>query len=199
MARRPHSRIPLRLRAYTDLLRQRRAAAKYAPADPSTSRVYRRLKETSLSDRIFHTLRKNRRYHHAKPASASHLSLRLRAKHRRRWNRKGLTALCLSIGIGSATWLSLFVTEQVTLGGVPYRIVETFWNDDAARTAYFSGDAQALHDRLSALGVEEDIKAFYRDQFSNEDELDRYIHQVMFDRTGYVGEAYKVNNQGQLY
>ncbi|MEL6940906.1 MAG: hypothetical protein AAFO84_17125, partial [Cyanobacteria bacterium J06598_1] len=93
---------------------------------------------------------------------------------------------------------SLFVREQVTFAGVPYRIVDKFWNDKAARDAYFVGDRNALHDRLKTLGVEEDIKDYYRDRFANEYELDQHIHQIMFDRTGYVGEAYNVNNFGQL-
>ncbi|MEL7331043.1 MAG: hypothetical protein AAFN12_02280 [Cyanobacteria bacterium J06560_2] len=105
-------------------------------------------------------------------------------------------AICMTLG--SATWTSLFVREQVTFAGVPYRIVDKFWNDKAARDAYFVGDRNALHDRLKTLGVEEDIKDYYRDRFANEYELDQHIHQIMFDRTGYVGEAYNVNNFGQL-
>ncbi len=38
----------------------------------------------------------------------------------------------------------------------------------------------------------------YRDQISDENELDRYIHQIFYENTGYVGQAYKVNSQGQL-
>ena len=202
MARRSHSklRLPLWLHAYADLIRQRRAATHSAPKDSAESRVYRRLKETSLRDRIFYTLRQRRRHHLSRLANQpSHLSQRLQLRHRRRQRRKRIAALTLSLGLGSATWAGLFITEKVTLGGVPYRIVETFWNDKTARDAYFSGDSQALHDRLSALGVEEAIKTYYRDQFNNEHELDRYIHQIMFNRTGYVGEAYQVDSNGQLY
>lgn len=110
-----------------------------------------------------------------------------------------MTAATLCLGLGVVLWTSLFIGERTTLGGVPYGIIRTFWNDKTARDAYFSGDAQVLHDRLSTLGVEASIKAYYRDQFEDEYALDRYIHQIMFDRTGYVGEAYRVNEQGQLY
>lgn len=104
----------------------------------------------------------------------------------------------MSLGVGAACWGGLFINEQVTLGGVPYRVVRKFWNSPSARDAYFAGDRQALHDQLSLLGVENDIKNYYRDRFDNEYELDRHIHQIMFDRTGYVGEAYDVDNYGRL-
>lgn len=115
---------------------------------------------------------------------------------RRRWQRT--IALVGSLGVIATGWGGLFVSEQVTLGGVPYRIVRKFWRDKTARDAYFVGDRQALHDQLRALGVEGDIKDYYRDRFDNEHELDRHIHQIMFDRTGYVGEAYDVDNYGRL-
>ena len=107
------------------------------------------------------------------------------------------SALCTTLG--GLVWTNLFIKEQVTFAGVPYRIVHKFWNDKPARDAYFVGDRQALHDRLKALEVEEDIKDYYRDHFANEHELDKHIHQIMFDRTGYVGEAYSVDNFGDLH
>ncbi|MEO1620570.1 MAG: hypothetical protein AAFU53_05990 [Cyanobacteria bacterium J06632_3] len=119
-----------------------------------------------------------------------------RAKRRQRQRVGFMTAALL--GLGSTLLLNLFVQEKITVGGVPYRIVRKFWQDPSARDAYFAGDAHALHDRLQTLGVEEDIKAFYRDRFTSEGELDRHIHQIMFDRTGYVGEAYQVNDHGRL-
>ena len=212
MARRSHFklRLPLLLHAYADLIQQRRAAAKYAVSKANDaednsdtereSRVYRRLKETSLSDRIFYTLRQRRRDRLiASTNPPSQLHQRLQAKHRHRLYQSGMAATALSASIAATVWTALFVTERVTLGGVPYRIITTFWNDKTARDAYFSGDTLALHNQLSTLGVEENIKAYYRPQFDNEHELDKYIHQIMFDRTGYVGEAYQVNHQGQLY
>ncbi|MFK8182951.1 MAG: hypothetical protein AB8B99_06210 [Phormidesmis sp.] len=193
--------LPLWLNAYADWIQHRRAVAKNAPIDSELeSRVYRRLKDVSLSDRLFYTLRERKRDRLAENEHRpSQLSQRLQDKNRHNQYKRGLAAATIGLGLGTATWTGLFVTEQVTFGGVPYRIVETFWNDKTARDAYFSGETQALHDQLSALGVEEAIKAYYRDQFDNEHELDKHIHQIMFDRTGYVGEAYQVNNQGQLY
>ncbi|MEL6604569.1 MAG: hypothetical protein AAFP20_15245 [Cyanobacteria bacterium J06614_10] len=129
----------------------------------------------------------------------SRLMARLAQKQaRRRLLRRVALACTLTIAIAGGTWSHLFFQEKVTLGGVPYGIIDKFWNDRIARNAYFAGDRQGLHDRLQVLGVEEDIKDFYRDRFTNEHELDRYIHQIMFDRTGYVGEAYEVNNYGRL-
>ncbi|MEL6159851.1 MAG: hypothetical protein AAFQ40_13020 [Cyanobacteria bacterium J06623_5] len=132
-------------------------------------------------------------------ARPSRLMARLAQKQaRKRFLRRVTLACTLTIAVVGGSWVHLFVHEKVTFGGVPYGIIDKFWNDRIARNAYFAGDRQGLHDRLQVLGVEEDIKDFYRDRFTNEYELDRYIHQIMFDRTGYVGEAYEVNNYGQL-
>ncbi len=109
-----------------------------------------------------------------------------------------VTAL-VGLSIGGVTWVSLFMSGRITLGGVPYPILNEFWHDEAAKVAYFDGDRQTLHDRLSEMAIEEDIKDYYRSRFDDEDELDRYIHQIMFDRTGYAGEAYKVDNYGRLF
>ena len=161
---------------------------------PRGSRLQRRLKSNWKRDRIFlNTVRRRR----------SHLS-RLRTvlnRHHSRYKLRQMivvfAALCITLG--GAVWTHLFIREQVTFAGVPYRIVHKFWNDKPARDAYFVGDRQALHGRLKALEIEEDIKAYYREQFPDENELDQYIHQIMFDRTGYVGEAYGVDNFGDLY
>lgn len=87
---------------------------------------------------------------------------------------------------------------QLVVGGIPFSILSTFLQDDLARNAYLTRDRQTLHSRLQALGVEEQIKDFYRPQISDEFELDRYIHQLFYDRTGYVGLNYWVNSEGKL-
>ena len=210
MVRRSHAklRLPPWLHAYADLVQQRRLVAKHT-AKPTAkrtakkqtqSRVYRRLKETSLRDRLFYTLRQRKRDRRSLRANQpSSLTQRLQARCRQHQRRRHTTAMILAFGLSGAIWTALFVTEQTTLGGVPYRIIETFWRDKTARDAYFSGNNQILHDRLSTLGIEEDIKAYYRDRFDNEHDLDKHIHQIMFDRTGYVGEAYQVDSRGRLY
>lgn len=48
------------------------------------------------------------------------------------------------------------------------------------------------------MKIEEQIKDFYRPQIPDEQELDRYIHQIFYNTTGYVGKAYKVNSEGSL-
>ncbi|MGQ4648009.1 hypothetical protein [Lyngbya aestuarii] len=88
--------------------------------------------------------------------------------------------------------------ENLTIGGVPVFIVLDFLQDETARTAYFEGDAKKLHNRLEKMGVEEEIKDFYRPEIPDEVELDQYIHQLLYERTGYVGEAYQVNSKGIL-
>ncbi|MCU0565465.1 MAG: hypothetical protein MUF49_02585 [Oculatellaceae cyanobacterium Prado106] len=92
----------------------------------------------------------------------------------------------------------LFFSGHLLIGGVPSSIVLEFLQDQPAWTAYWQGDRQALHDRLSELGVEEQIKAYYRPQIPDEVKLDQHIHQLLYLRTGYVGEAYRVTEQGLL-
>jgi hypothetical protein len=111
----------------------------------------------------------------------------------------------LYIVVGGAA-LSLFVAGMglwityptLTYKGVPVSILVHFMEDSAARKAYFAGNKRGLHDRLKELGVEEKIKDFYRPQFSDEQELDRHIHQLLYENTGYVGAAYVVDGEGQL-
>ncbi len=109
-----------------------------------------------------------------------------------------MAGAAITLTASSLVWTNLFIQERVTFAGVPYRIINKFWRDKPARAAYFAGSREDLHERLKALGVEADIKDYYRDRFTSEYELDKYIHQIMFDRTGYVGEAYQVNNFGKL-
>lgn len=84
------------------------------------------------------------------------------------------------------------------IGGVPLPIVINFLKDDTARNAYFQGDKKLLHNRLDEMGVERQIKDFYRAQIGSEQELDRHIHQIFYDNTGYVGQAYQVDSEGIL-
>jgi hypothetical protein len=108
--------------------------------------------------------------------------------------------------LAGGTAIALFVTGMglwvayptLIYKGVPVKILVHFLEDSAARKAYFAGNKRGLHDRLKALGVEEQIKDFYRPQFSDEQELDRHIHQLLYENTGYVGAAYTVDAQGQL-
>lgn len=157
------------------------------------SRVQRRLKRPLRRDRAFLKLVRRKR------AQSSRLYQRANSERLRiQLLRGAAVSAFLGLSLGANVWGSLFVREKITLGGVPYRVVQQFWNDQQARDAYFGGDRQALHDRLADLEVEESIKSYYSSRFNNEDELDLFIHQVMFDRTGYVGEAYQVNNYGEL-
>ncbi len=91
-----------------------------------------------------------------------------------------------------------FASGQLVINGVPLSIIAAFLRDKIARRAYFRQNRRALHDRLWAMGIEEQIKDFYRHQISDEIELDRYIHQLLYDRTGYVGRDYQVNTEGTL-
>jgi len=94
--------------------------------------------------------------------------------------------------------LILFFSGQMVISGVPSSVIVRFLQDDIARTAYIGGDKQLLHDRLGELGVEEEMKTFYRSEISDEAQLDQHIHQILYDRTGYVGAAYQVNQRGVL-
>jgi hypothetical protein len=95
--------------------------------------------------------------------------------------------------------LALIITfPSLTYKGVPLSILLRFVKDPIARQAYFDGDKTGLHNRLDHMGVEDDIKAFYRPKFQDEQALDLYIHQLLYKNTGYVGTAYRLNEQGQL-
>jgi hypothetical protein len=106
------------------------------------------------------------------------------------------------VGGGISLVLAVFglwlASPILTYKGVPLKILLKFVADSTARKAYFSHDKEALHARLQEMGVEESIKAYYRPKIQNEQKLDRHIHQLMYDSTGYVGKAYTVNAQGLL-
>lgn len=108
-----------------------------------------------------------------------------------------LILLSLLFSLQQALKLSM-LNGQLVMGGIPVSILTAFLQDDVARNAYLSRDRQLLHDRLQALGVEEAIKDFYRPQIADKVELDRHIHQIFYDRTGYVGLNYWVNSEGTL-
>lgn len=96
-------------------------------------------------------------------------------------------------------WFTILTQGQLTIAGVPTAIVLGFLQDETARNAYFAGEKQKLHDRLQEMGVEEQIKAYYRPRFNGDEvKLDQYIHQLLYERTGYVGKAYRVNSQRVL-
>jgi hypothetical protein len=205
VARLPVAQLPVTINSSSPGFQLRRgmvmASARLASLTTATpeSWLQRRLRLSLKRDRVFFKLIRKKAQQAAQRAEGpSRLHQRLSVKQAR--HRKVLGGLTLAVGLAVAgfTWGSLFVGEQVTLGGVPYRVVDKFLRDDVAKGAYFAGDRQALHDRLLALGVEEDIKAYYRDRFNSEPALDLYIHQLMFDRTGYVGEAYEVDGYGHL-
>jgi hypothetical protein len=106
----------------------------------------------------------------------------------------------VTLVVASVLGLSIlwFFSGNLLIGGVPSSIILTFLQDQPSRDAYFRGDRQALHDRLSDLGIEAQIKDYYRPQIPDEVQLDLYIHQLLYNRTGYVGEAYQVTDQGTL-
>jgi hypothetical protein len=108
---------------------------------------------------------------------------------------KGLFYIAALVAmLGGAIWF----TEFGTIRGVPVSVVLQFLRDDTARNAYFAGNKQQLHDRMDQMGIEEEVKAFYRPKIADEAELDRYIHQLLYNITGYVGIAYEVNAKGVL-
>lgn len=81
---------------------------------------------------------------------------------------------------------------------MPSSVVIQLLTDEAAFLAYMRGRNVLLHDRLKEMGIEEQMKDFYRSKIADEVLLDQHIHQILYDRTGYVGDAYQVNEKGQL-
>ncbi len=108
--------------------------------------------------------------------------------------------LLVSSGIvGLLGGLALLLSSGIiTIGGIPGSMIWEFLQDPIAVQAFTSGERKKLHNRLEELGFEEEIKDFYRPRIRDEAELDRYIHQLMYYWSGYVGANYQVNSQGEL-
>jgi hypothetical protein len=102
----------------------------------------------------------------------------------------------VSVIVGGGLWLN---HPSSTIKGVPVSIVLMTLGDQTAREALLDRNKTALHHRLNQLGVEEQIKAFYRPQIQDEAELDRHIHQLFYNNIGYVGQAYYVDGAGILH
>ena len=95
-------------------------------------------------------------------------------------------------------WGIFFFSGVVTLAGVPASVVVKFIQDPTAVKTVFLGNNTELHDRLESIGIEEEIKNYYRAQIIDEMELDRYIHQIFYNWTGYIGYNYQLDTSGQL-
>jgi hypothetical protein len=99
---------------------------------------------------------------------------------------------------GIIGWGLLFLNGKVTLGGVPAHIILKFLTDPYSVEQYFLGNKVQLHNRLQSLGIEEEIKDYYRPKIANEIVLDRHIHQILYERTGYIGDNYSLGSDGLL-
>ncbi|MBD2463282.1 hypothetical protein H6G89_19795 [Oscillatoria sp. FACHB-1407] len=119
-------------------------------------------------------------------------------KQNRTTTQNVITTIYLSGVFVAGVFAILFISGRLVVGGVPSSIIMRFLQDDIARSAYFRGDKAGLHDRLDDMGIEAEMKTFYRPQIPDEAELDQHIHQILYDRTGYVGVAYTVNSAGVL-
>lgn len=139
-----------------------------------------------MGRRIFQLRRRSNRYGHSENRSSPKVSVLV------------ATIIYLSLLFCVWAWVVLLTNGQMTIGGVPTPVIISFLNDETARNAYFQGDREELHARLQEMGVEERVKAFYRPQFPDEAKLDQHIHQILYERTGYVGQAYQVNSEGVL-
>jgi len=98
----------------------------------------------------------------------------------------------LLIGFFSVLIL-LFFNGIFTIAGIPASILVKFLRNPPALSAFFTANRQKFHDQLQKIGIEDDVKDFYRNDISDEIELDRYIHQLFFNLTGYVGYNYDLS------
>lgn len=92
----------------------------------------------------------------------------------------------------------MLTRESATIAGVPVPLMIEAFKDETARNYFLIGNKRAFHDRLEQIGIKAEIKAFYRPKIHDEVKLDQYIHQIFYNDTGYVGDAYYVNSQGML-
>ncbi|MEM9266437.1 MAG: hypothetical protein AAGA46_13000 [Cyanobacteria bacterium P01_F01_bin.13] len=117
---------------------------------------------------------------------------------RQKSNKTVANAIILTVA-GTMTavgaWVVLFTTGAITLGGVPYSVLMKVWDNPAARSALLAGKETELHDLMNNLGIEYDIKEYYRSRIQDPVKLDQHIHQILFDRTGYVGDAYTIKGR----
>ncbi|MBV8886215.1 MAG: hypothetical protein JO235_19785 [Chroococcidiopsidaceae cyanobacterium CP_BM_RX_35] len=123
-------------------------------------------------------------------------------RHKRysRWQipQSLVVAICLTL-VFAATGITWVLTKKdTTLAGVPVPLIIKAFSDKTAVTYFLIGNKRAFHDRLEQMGLKAEIKAFYRPQIHDEIKLDQYIHQIFYNDTGYVGDAYYVNSQGIL-
>lgn len=95
-------------------------------------------------------------------------------------------------------WTVMLTKGYVAIGGVPSPIIVRFFQNETARKAYFDGDSKKLYAQVQSMDLAEKLKSYYRPQIADEAKLDLYSHQILYDRTGYIGKNYKVNSQGIL-
>lgn len=117
---------------------------------------------------------------------------------RQKSNKKVANAIIVAVigtTMAAGTWVVLFTTGVITLGGVPYSVLLKVWQNPEARSALLGGESSELHDLMGGLGIEYDIKSYYGKRIKDPVKLDQHIHQILFDRTGYVGENYVVQGR----
>lgn len=100
--------------------------------------------------------------------------------------------------LGGGTWLALFMTGMVTLGGVPFSVVSRVLATPDTRRALFTFRATHLHDLMNDMGIEEEIKVYHSKHIEDPVELDQHIHQILYNWTRYVGANYVVGPRGKL-
>lgn len=107
--------------------------------------------------------------------------------------------IILAIALGGLgwIWIEILVKGHLAIGGVPSPIIVSFFQNEIARKAYFDGDSETLHAQVQSMDLADKLKPYYRSQFEDEAQLDRYAHQILYDRTGFIG-TYQVNAQGIL-
>ena len=105
--------------------------------------------------------------------------------------------LFLFLGSLGWAWVEMLTKGYVAIGGVPSPIILSFLQNNTARIAYFDGDEEKLYAQIQRMNLAEKLKPYYRPQFAEEAKLDLHTHQILYDRTGYVG-TYHVSKQGIL-
>lgn len=108
--------------------------------------------------------------------------------------------IILAIALGGLGWIWVEMLDKghFAIGGVPSPIIVSFFQNETARKAYFDGDNEKLYSQVQSMDLADKLKPYYRSQFEDEAQLDRYTHQILYDRTGYIGKAYQVSPQGTL-
>ncbi|MGB3787013.1 MAG: hypothetical protein WA949_03315 [Phormidesmis sp.] len=80
-------------------------------------------------------------------------------------------------------------TDSVAVGSSRQALISQVLSDRQARTAYLEGDFEALNERLKDLGIADEAKEYYLQNFADEDNFKDYLNRSWDEQADYTGSA----------